>query len=105
MDAERHSLVGDLTDSVRSASLGPIGGALSPELEEIEAEHQALCVRRRQLHKSIDMLAGVDVTGRDASALLERFRRSERVVSLRRAELYARIRELREWQLAESERL
>ena len=95
MDAERHSLVGDLTDSVRSASGGPVGGALSPELEESEAEHLALCARRRQLHKSIDMLAGVDVIGRDAAALLERFRRSEQVVSLRRAELYRRIRELR----------
>ena len=104
MDAERHSLVADLTDSARTASGGTVGVTLSTQLEEIEAEHQALCARRRQLHKSIDMLTGVDVTGRDAAALLERFRRSEQVVSLRRAELYRRISELREGQLAQTDR-
>jgi len=104
MDPEGHSLVGDLTDSVRSASGGPVDVAHSTELEEIEAEHRVLCARRRQLHRSIDMLAGVDVSGRDAAALLERFRRSEQVVSLRRAELYRRIRELRAETLVHTDR-
>lgn len=93
MDVERSSLLGDLTDAVRPDG-NPSRVLLSQQLEEIEAEHRALCERRRRLHESIDFLDGLEVIKPDAAARLERYRTTERTVSRRRAELYRRIREL-----------
>ncbi|MCY7302943.1 MAG: hypothetical protein LH654_07870 [Thermoleophilia bacterium] len=102
MGDERRSLVDDLTDTVRPAST-PVDLVLSWQLEEIEAEHQMLCVRRRRLHESIDMLASLDTIKPDAAALLERYRRNEETVSRRRAELYRRIRELQRQHLMQTD--
>ncbi len=103
MGDERRSLVDDLTDTVRPAST-PVDLVVSPQLEEIEAEHQLLCVGRRRLHESIDMLASLDTIKPDAAALLERYRRNEETVSRRRAELYRRIRELQSEHLVQTDK-
>lgn len=103
MDVERGSLLGDLTDAVRPAG-SPSRVFLSQQLGEIEAEHRMLCERRRRLHESIDLLAGLDVIKPDAAARLERYRTTETTVSRRRAELYRRIRELQSEQPLQTER-
>jgi hypothetical protein len=103
MDVERGSLLGDLTDAVRPEG-NPSRILLSQQLDEIEAEHRALCERRRRLHESIDLLTGLDVIKPDAAARLERYQTTEKTVSRRRAELYVRIRELQSEQPLQTER-
>ncbi len=62
-------------------------------LAELKSEHRALCIKRRYLHESIDLLGGAAVLKPDAAARLERYHATERKVSRQRASLYRLIRE------------
>ncbi len=94
MASEQQSLVGDLTDALDVGGEPSLEPSHSERLAQLETEHRALCVKRRRLHESIDLLAGLEVLKPDAAARLERYQATERNVSRQRAELYRHIREL-----------
>ncbi len=88
------SLLADLTTATRLASDAASDPPRSEQLAELESEHRALCTKRRFLHESIDLLAGLAVLKPDAAARLELYQATERKVSQRRADVYRLIREL-----------
>ena len=102
MTGERKSLVGDLTDALHLGGGQSAEPSRSERLAELQREHRVLCSKRRLLHESIDLLAGLDAVKPDAAARLERYRENERRVSRQRADIYRRIRELQGEQSVQS---
>lgn len=89
------SLAADLVAQagVVSAGQGQLSGR--ERLATLESEHRELCVRRRRLHETIDLLSGLPTLKPDVAAMLAKYRRSERDISWRRRDLYRTIGELR----------
>lgn len=86
--------MGDLTQSLSGEARPTPEPSISERLAQLESEHRELCIKRRRLHESIDLIAGLDAVKPDAAARLERYQATERKVSRQRAELYRHIREL-----------
>jgi hypothetical protein len=103
MPSEPQSLVGDLTHALQAGGAPSAEPSRAERLAELESEHRALCIKRRKLHESIDLLAGLDVLKPDAAARLERYQATERKVSSQRADLYRNIRELQSEPLLRTE--
>ena len=90
-----NSLTQDLADAVRSAWGGEGDTREEDRLSMLEDEHRLLSARRRRLRESIGLLEGFDALRPDAAARLEKYKITEKGISLRRRYLEQQIGELR----------
>ena len=90
-----NSLTQDLADAVRSAWAGEGDTRREDRLSILEDEHQLLSARRRRLQESIDLLEGFAALRPDAAARLEKYKITEREISLRHRYHEQEISELR----------
>ena len=90
-----NSLTQDLADAVRAVWAGEGDTRREDRLSILVDEHQLLSERRQRLQESIDLLEGFDALRPDAAARLEKYKISEREISLRHRYLEQEIGELR----------